>query len=42
MDLGGMVPTGTVYLTLPPQEMIDELTAYCDTLSLHLTAIKPD
>lgn len=42
MDLGGMVPTDTAYLTLPPQEMIDELIAYCDTLSLHLTAIKPE
>jgi hypothetical protein len=41
MDLGGEVPTGTVYLTLPPQEMIDDLTAYCDSLGLKLTAIIP-
>ena len=41
MDLGGQVPEGTIYLTLPPQEMIDELTAYCTSLGIKLTAIKP-
>lgn len=41
MDLGGQVPEGTIYLTLPPQEIIDELTAYCVSLGIKLTAIKP-
>jgi hypothetical protein len=41
MDLGDQVATGTIYLTLPPQTMIDELTEYCQTISVHLTAIKP-
>jgi hypothetical protein len=40
-DLGGEVPTGTVFLTLPPQEMIDEIITYCSGLGIHLTAIKP-
>ena len=40
MDLGGQVPEGTVYLTFPPQEMLDELTAYCKTLGLTLTTLK--
>jgi hypothetical protein len=41
MDLGGQVPEGTIYLTLPPQDMIDELIAYCTSLGIKLTAIKP-
>lgn len=41
MDLGGQVPEGTIYLTLPPQEMIDELIAYCTSLGIKLTANKP-
>jgi hypothetical protein len=41
MDLGGQVPIGTVYLTLPDQPMIDELATFCNGLGLHLTAIRP-
>jgi len=41
MDLGGQVPEGTIYLTLPPQEMIDEVITYCASLGIKLTAIKP-
>jgi hypothetical protein len=41
MDLGGQVPTGTVYLTLPPQDMIDELIVFCTSKGINLTAIRP-
>ncbi len=41
MDLGGQVPTDTIYLTLPPDEMIDEVKAFSVPLGIHLTAIKP-
>jgi hypothetical protein len=41
MDLGGQVPTDTIYLTLPSDEMIEEVKAFCTTLGIHLTAIKP-
>ncbi len=40
MDLGGQVPEGTMYLTFPPQEMLDEMKAYCSTLGLTLTSLK--
>jgi hypothetical protein len=39
MDLGGQVPAGTVYLTFPPQEMLDEMKSYCSTLGLTLTSL---
>jgi hypothetical protein len=41
MDLGGQVPTDTIYLTLPPDEMIEEVKNFCIPLGIHLTAIKP-
>lgn len=41
MDLGDQVPAGTVYLTLPPQEVIDEISSYCSGLGLNLTTIQP-
>ena len=40
MDLGGQVPEGTVYLTFPPQDMLNELTAYCAEYGLTLTSLK--
>jgi hypothetical protein len=40
MDLGGQVPSGTVYLTLPPQSIVDEVSQYCSELGLHLTSIQ--
>ena len=41
MDLGGQVPTDTIYLTLPPDAMIDEIKTFSNTLGIRLTAIKP-
>jgi hypothetical protein len=40
IDLGGEVPAGMVYLTFPPQALMDEVTAYCKSLQLTLTSLK--
>lgn len=40
MDLGSEVPIGTIYLTLPPQSMINEVTRFCASLGLDLTSIQ--
>jgi hypothetical protein len=40
MDLSGQVAAGTVYLTFPPQSMLDEMKAYCTSLGLSLTSLK--
>ena len=40
MDLGSQAPSGTVYLTFPPQIMMDDLTAFCSNLGITLTSLK--
>jgi len=40
MDLGGQVPSGTVYLTFPPQSMIDELMQFCSDHKITLQLLK--
>ena len=40
MDLGSQVMAGMVYLTFPPQQLINEVTAYCASLQLNLTTLK--
>jgi hypothetical protein len=42
MDLAGEVPAGTVYFSYPPDEMINELIAYCKTLGITLLTLKKD
>ena len=39
MDLGAQVSQGTVYLTYPPQEIIDQVSAACSGLGLNLTTL---
>lgn len=39
MDLGGQVPAGTVYLSFPPQELLQEMKVYCSSLGLTLTSL---
>jgi methenyltetrahydromethanopterin cyclohydrolase len=41
IDLGGEIPAGMVYLTFPPQALMDEVTAYCTAKGLTLTSLKP-
>ena len=40
MDLGGQVPSGTVYLTFPPQKMIDDLMQFCSDHKIILQLLK--
>lgn len=40
IDLGGEVPTGTAYLTFPPQSILDEVSAFCNKQQLKLTSLK--
>jgi len=40
MDLGDQVPSGTVYLTFPPQDMIDELVRFCLDRKVTLQLLK--
>lgn len=40
IDLGGEVPSGTAYLTFPPQALMDEVKADCTSLGLTLTSLK--
>lgn len=40
MDLTGQVPGGTIYLTFPPQQVIDDLTAYCRQYKITLQILK--
>lgn len=40
MDLGSQVSAGTVYLTYPPQEVIDQVNATCSGLGLTLTTLQ--
>jgi len=40
IDLGGEVPSDMVYLTFPPQSMMDEVAAYCSGHQLTLTSLK--
>jgi hypothetical protein len=40
MDLGSQVSAGTVYLTFPPQEIMDEVGTVCSGLGLTLTSLK--
>jgi hypothetical protein len=40
MDLGSQVSAGTVYLTFPPQKIMDEVGTVCSGLGLTLTSLK--
>ena len=40
MDLTGQVPGGTIYLTFPPRQVIDDLTAYCRQHKITLQILK--
>jgi hypothetical protein len=40
MDLSDQVPTGTIYLTFPPQKMMDELIDFCKKHSVKLISLK--
>lgn len=40
MDLSGQVPSGTVYLTFPPQSMMDEIQSACREYKLTLKILK--
>ncbi len=40
MDLGGQVPSGTVYLTFPSQKMIDDLMQFCSDHKITLQILK--
>ena len=40
MDLGDQVPSGTVYLTFPPQSTIDELVQFCSAHHVTLQLLK--
>ncbi len=40
MDLTGQVPAGTVYLTYPPQSMIDEIQKTCQEQQVTLQILK--
>jgi hypothetical protein len=40
MDLAGQVPSGTVYFTFPPQDVIEDLTTYCKVRHVTLTSLK--
>lgn len=42
MDLAGEVPTGTVYFSYPPDEMMDELIAYCKLHGITLISLKKE
>ena len=40
MDLTGQVPGGTIYLTFPPRQVIDDLTVYCGQRKITLQILK--
>lgn len=40
MDLSGQVPSGTVYLTFPPQEIIDKIQETCKENQVSLQILK--
>ncbi len=40
MDLGDQVPSGTVYLTFPPQNVIEELVKFCADHQVQLQLLK--
>jgi hypothetical protein len=42
MDLAGEVPTGTVYFSYPPDEMMDEVITYCKNQGITLISLKKD
>jgi hypothetical protein len=42
MDLAGEIPAGTVYFSYPPDEMMDELIAYCKNQGITLVSLKKE
>jgi len=42
MDLAGEVPAGTIYFSYPPDEIINELVAYCKSLGITLLTLKKE